>query len=185
MSASLLRKIGPTEDAAPTTISKTSSGMMLLPTSAERLVELHDRQLLLQPNPGQVEFRLEQVAIGIQCIELRVDASAITKVCQPQPVFQSGHQRCLLFAALPHALVRDQRVGHLGERGLNGLLVSNQRAFALRPRPDSTPDLIRPPVNMGCVTWGTRLQVLLDALKRLESCVLAPPSAPLRLNVGK
>jgi len=37
----------------------------LLPTSAERLVELHDGQKFFQPNSGQVELCLKEVPVGI------------------------------------------------------------------------------------------------------------------------
>src|SRR4051812_691749 len=91
--------------------SKSSPDMMLLPSSAERFVELHDRQLLRQPNPRQVERRLKQVTIGVQRIQLGVDSPAIAQVCQPQAVLKRSDQRCLFFTALPHALVRNQSVG--------------------------------------------------------------------------
>ena len=52
----------------------------LLPASAECFVKLHDGQKFLQANASQVELRLEKVAVGIQRIELRIDASAITHV---------------------------------------------------------------------------------------------------------
>ena len=103
----------------------------LLPTSAECFVELHDGQKFLQANAGQVELRLKEVAIGIQRIELRVDASAIAHVREAHPVFQRGHKRRLLLAALSYSLVGDQGIGDFGERGLYRLLVSNQRALPL------------------------------------------------------
>ncbi|MEI9973554.1 MAG: hypothetical protein WDO73_16840 [Ignavibacteriota bacterium] len=45
--------------------------------------------------------------------------------------------------------------------------------------------MMAPAVKIGCVTCGTRLHVLAGPLNRLDNCVLAPPSAPLRLNCGK
>jgi hypothetical protein len=50
----------------------------LLPTSAEGFVELNYCKDLLQSKLGQVQLRLEQVAIGVQCIELRIHTSAVT-----------------------------------------------------------------------------------------------------------
>src|SRR5581483_3904602 len=112
--------------------------MMLLPTSAKRLIELHDCQLLHQPNLRQIKLRLEEVAIRIQCIELGIYSSPITEVCQPQTVLQRGHECCLLFAPFPNALVCNQSIGDLGEGGLNRLLVSNQCAFPASLRQSDT-----------------------------------------------
>ena len=103
---------------------------MSLPSAAQRLVELHDGQEFLQPNLGQVQFRVEQVPVGVEGVELGIHASAIAQVGEADTVFQGGDEQFLFFAAFPDPLVRDQGIGHFLERGLNGSLVSNQGAFA-------------------------------------------------------
>jgi hypothetical protein len=64
-------------------------------------------------------------------VELRIHAAAVSQIGQPLAILQSGDQLLLLHAALARSLVRDQCVRNLGKRGLNGLLVLNQRAIAL------------------------------------------------------
>ena len=58
----------------------------LLPTSAERLIKVHDGQQFLEPDLRQVQLPLEQIAIGVQRVKLRVHASAVTHIGQSQPV---------------------------------------------------------------------------------------------------
>ena len=72
----------------------------------------------------------KQVAIGIEGVELGIHAAAIAQVGQADAVLQGGHEQFLFFAAFPDPLMRDQGIGDFLERGLNGSLVSNQRAFA-------------------------------------------------------
>ena len=50
---------------------------LLLPTSAERLVELNEGQQFITSRLGETEFGAEQVAIGIQGVQQCVDAAAV------------------------------------------------------------------------------------------------------------
>ena len=88
-------------------------------------------------------------------------SALIAQVGQSLAIFESVHQGLLLFAAFPFALVSDQGIGHFRKRGLNGLLILCQ-ACSRSARANWTLDLIRPAVNMGCVTCGTRLQARAD-----------------------
>ena len=66
---------------APTkTRSSYTSGprlALLLPTSAERLVELNEGQQFITSGLGETEFGAEQVAIGIQGVQECVDAATV------------------------------------------------------------------------------------------------------------
>ena len=106
--------------------------MRLLPAAAERFIELHYAEQLIQTNLRQIQLGLKQIAVGIERVELRIHAAAVADVGQPLAILQRGDQRFLLDAALAHSLVGDQGVGDFGERGLDGLLVLDQRAVALR-----------------------------------------------------
>ncbi len=105
----------------------------LLPAAAESFVELHDAQQFAQTDLRQRQFRLEQIAVGIERVQLRVHAAAIAHIGEARAILQRGDQRLLLDAALARPLMRDQRVRNFGERGLNRLLILNQRAIALAP----------------------------------------------------
>src|SRR6202044_1366249 len=61
-------------------------------------------------------------------VELSIDAAAIANVSQTQPILQSGDQFLLALPALAHALVGNQAVGNLRERGLNSLLILHHHA---------------------------------------------------------
>ena len=129
-----------------------------LPSSAQRLVELHDAQEFLQPNLGQVQFRLKQVAIGIEGVELGIHPSAIAQVGQADPIFQGSYEQFLFFAAFADPLMRDQGIGDFLEGGLNGSLVLNQGTFAFGFG-EMDIDLMAPAVKIGTVTCGVRLCV--------------------------
>src|SRR5580704_18150645 len=104
----------------------------LTPASTERLVKLNHAQQLVETNLRQTELCLEQVPIGVERIELCIDAASITHVSQARPILQRSNQRLLLEAAFSHPLMSDQRVRNVGERRLNALLVLDESAFPLR-----------------------------------------------------
>src|SRR5579871_3047691 len=107
---------------------------LLIPASAQRLVQLDNAQQFVQANLRETQLRLEQIAVGVEGVELRIDAALITHIRQPLPILQRGDQRLLFLAALADALVRDQRVRNVCERRLNRFLILDERSFALRLR---------------------------------------------------
>ena len=48
--------------------------VLALPAAAERLVELNDAEQLVQLDLTEVQFGLKQIPVGIQGVELGVDA---------------------------------------------------------------------------------------------------------------
>src|SRR5262249_54462346 len=70
-----------------------------------------------------------QIPVGIEGVQKRVHATAIPHISQPGPVLQRTHKQFLLDAALPHPLMRDQRVRNLAERSLNRSLILNEGAL--------------------------------------------------------
>src|SRR5580700_427994 len=69
----------------------------LLPAAAQRLIKLNHTKQFLQADLGQVQLALEQVAVGVERVQLRVHAAAISKVGEAEPVLERLHQRHLLF----------------------------------------------------------------------------------------
>ncbi len=82
----------------------------LLPAAAQSLVELHDAQKFAQTDLRERQLRLEKIAVGVECVELRIHASAIAHVGEPRAILQRGDQTLLLNAALAGSLMRDQCV---------------------------------------------------------------------------
>src|SRR6202030_2196570 len=58
----------------------------LLPATAERLVYLDYAQQLVHPDLPEVQFRLEQIAIGVERIELGIHTADISCIRQPFPI---------------------------------------------------------------------------------------------------
>ena len=63
---------------------------------------------------------LKQIAIGIQCVELGVDATAVAEIREPETVFRGLLERFLFGPTLAEALMSDQRLGGFGERSPRG-----------------------------------------------------------------
>ena len=78
------------------------------------------------------QLGLEQIAVGIERIEERVDASLVPHVGQTRPILQRRDEAFPLFPNLPHLLTPDERVGHLAKRGLDRAFVSDERELLLR-----------------------------------------------------
>src|SRR5260370_19548180 len=87
---------------------------------------------MVETNLRKIELCLDQVAIGVERIELGVDPALVTHVRKPRPILERCNQRLLLETAFTHALMCDQRIRNVGERRLNGLLILDERAFPLR-----------------------------------------------------
>ena len=102
-----------------------------LPTTAERLVQLDYAQQFVQPNLPEIQFRLEQIAIGVERIELGIHTAGISCIRQAFPIFESRDQRLLRNTAFSHPLVSNQGVRHFCKRGLDRLLILNERAVSL------------------------------------------------------
>jgi hypothetical protein len=64
----------------------SASGVHLLPSTTKCFVELNHGQQFVESDLGQRQFRLEQIAVGIERVELRVHAAAITDVGKTQSV---------------------------------------------------------------------------------------------------
>jgi hypothetical protein len=68
---------------------------------------LHYAEQFIEANLRQSQLGLKQVAIGIQCVKLRIDAAPVANVGQALAVFQSSDKLLLLPAALTRSSMRD------------------------------------------------------------------------------
>ena len=102
-----------------------------LPAAAERFKDLNQREQLVAPGLGQTQFGNKKILIGIQGIEHRVNAAAISEVSQALSILQRRHQQLPLSADLPDFLVSNERIRDITEGRLNCVLVLCQRASLL------------------------------------------------------
>jgi hypothetical protein len=66
---------------------------------------------------------LEQIAIGIERIELRIHAAHVSRVRQLFPIVKSNNERFLMNTAFSHSLVSNEGIGYLGKGSLYRLLI--------------------------------------------------------------
>src|SRR5579872_1299159 len=90
-----------------------------LPTAAQSFVKLNHAQQLRVSNLSERQLGLKQIPVRVESVELRIDAALVTYVCQPLAILQCCDEAFLLDAALASSLMRNQRIGHLGEGGLD------------------------------------------------------------------
>src|SRR2546426_9938382 len=107
-------------------------GGSLPPAAAQSLVELNQGKQLVASRLSQAQLGGEQIAIGVEGVELRIHAALIPQVSQARPVLQRSYQQFLLRANLFDLAILDERVGDLAERGFDGLLILRQRQLPLR-----------------------------------------------------
>src|SRR6266481_5682666 len=79
---------------------QTNDLTLLLPTAAQRFVELNQRQQFISSGLRQPQLRVEKVAISIERVEQAVDAALISQISQTRSVLQGRHQQLLLGANL-------------------------------------------------------------------------------------
>ena len=128
---SSLRDFSPKHCRAAYFLYLTSTGVahstLLLPTAAQRFVELDQRQQLVSSGLRQAQLCVEQISICIEGVEQAVDAALISQISQPRAVLQGRHQQFLLGANFFHLAILHQRVRDVAEGDLNRLLILNQR----------------------------------------------------------
>ena len=104
---------------------------LLLPAATQRPVELNQRQQFVSPGLNELEFGIEQITVGIQSAQQRVDTTGISEIGQSRSILKCCDEQLLFATNFPHLLILDQRVRHLAERCLNGALVPDQRDVLL------------------------------------------------------
>src|SRR5260370_42279985 len=103
----------------------------LLPSAAQCFVELDYAHKFGVSNLGQPQLGLKKITIGIERVQLRIQAAVIADVCQALAILKSGDKFILFEAACTGPLMGDQRIGNLPESGRDRSLIGNLRLVAL------------------------------------------------------
>src|SRR5882672_11461537 len=77
----------------------------LAPASAERAIEVHDGGKLLLPDAREIELALEQVALGVEDLEVAVDSALVPLGRQPRRRTQRVDEPRLLDALFARLLI--------------------------------------------------------------------------------
>ena len=113
----------------------TEWSALLLPTAAQRVVELDKRKALVQTGAGQVQLGREIIGLVGQHFQIARRAAAIAHFGKIRRALRRGREQFLVLAKLAVFRVGNQRIGNLAERGLNGLLISRAGPAAPVPAP--------------------------------------------------
>lgn len=106
----------------------------LLPASAKRPVELHQALILLASRLRQSEFRVIERSLAVEYLEISRSAALVAHDGKADRLFQVRDELLLLNSNLMEFLVCDQRIGHISEGALNGLLIRDECLLVLRFR---------------------------------------------------
>jgi hypothetical protein len=63
---------------------------LLLPTTAQRLIELDDRKQLISSRPSQIQLGIEELAIRVERVEQRVHPTSSLRFVSQQEIFMSS-----------------------------------------------------------------------------------------------
>src|SRR5437868_4262244 len=96
--------------------SRIKNQELLSPAAAERAIEVHDGGELLLPKAREVELALEQVALGVEDLEVAVDSALVPLGRQPRRRAQRVDEPRLLDALFAPLLILRERIRDLAER---------------------------------------------------------------------
>ena len=100
----------------------------------EGAIELDEGEQFIAAHLRQPELGVEEIAIGIERAQQRVDAAFVAHVRQPRSIAQRRDEGLLLRTDLADFLILHERVGHFAKRRLDDPLVLNERNLLLRLR---------------------------------------------------
>ena len=109
-------------------------GQLLLPTAAERPVELHQALILGSTRLRQYKFRIKQRPLAVENFQVRGRPALVPQDGKPHRLLQVRDGILLPHPHLMEFLIGDQRIGYVAKRALNRLFVSDQRLLVLRFR---------------------------------------------------
>lgn len=102
-----------------------------MPATAQCFVKLDHTRELVVTELGQGQLRLKKIAIGIQRVQLRVNASTIPNICKALAIFERTDQLFLFEPAFVGSLVGDQRIRNFTEGGLYSFFICDFRLVPL------------------------------------------------------
>ena len=97
----------------------------LLPPAAQCSIQLDYAHELGVPNLGERQLRLKEIPIGVERVQLRIEAAVIADVCQTLAVPKGDDEFLLFETACARPFMRDQRIGNLTESCRNRFLIRN------------------------------------------------------------
>ena len=103
------------------------AGVLGLPPSAERLIELHEALKLVAAILRQSELRVEQRSLVVEDFEIGGDAASIALQRSVHGVGEIFHGDFLCDANFVILLVGNQGVGDVAESELDSLLIGDQK----------------------------------------------------------
>src|SRR5207245_3774802 len=103
-----------------------------LPPPTQGVVQLHQREELVQLRLRQPELGRERPRVAIEDLEIARGAAPVALLRQREGIPRRVGKELLLLAELAVLAVRNERVGDLAERLLDGLLVHDERLLLLR-----------------------------------------------------
>lgn len=104
---------------------------MPLPATAQCFVKLDHTHELVVTELGQGELDLKKITIGIQRVQLRVDASPIPNICKALAIFERTDQLFLFVSAFVGSVVGNQRIRNFSEGGLYSFFIRDFRLVPL------------------------------------------------------
>lgn len=107
-------------------------GVVRLPTAAKGAVNLDNTQEFVAARLGKEKFGVEQLLLVVEHFEITCHATFITVRREARRIAVRLSQVTLLDVKFLAALIRDERVRHLAERVLNGLLITGKRFLKIR-----------------------------------------------------
>src|SRR5437870_11240902 len=100
---------------------------LLLPAATQSLIKLDQRQQLVALGLSETQLSVKKIAVRVQRVQQCVHSPAIAQVGQPRAILQRRYQQILLSSDLTDLSILHQRIRNFPKRGLNRLLVIDQR----------------------------------------------------------
>src|SRR5215472_5192617 len=104
---------------------------LLFPSSAQTLVELYQRQQLVQLSLYQPQLSGEIVCVVGEDFKIACSTALIAHLRESRGILRGIHQRLLLLAKLLGLTIGNQGVRNVTKGALNGLLIKQQRLLPL------------------------------------------------------
>lgn len=103
-----------------------------MPATSQCLIQLNQRQQLVEPGLDKRHFWPEGIGLDGQGLQITGGAAVVSQVGKVRSVRGGLGEQCLLGAQFPRLALGDQRFRDAAEGALNGLLVEKQRGLLLR-----------------------------------------------------
>ena len=102
-----------------------------MPSAAQCFIELDYAHKFGVSNLGQGQLGLKKITIGIECVQLRIQAAVVPDVCQALAILKSGDKFLLFETACAGPVMGDQRIRNLPKSRRDRSLIGNLRLIAL------------------------------------------------------